>query len=165
MTIKTLQLEPLTASAFEPFGDVFALDLNRTPVSINAGNTQRFGGLADLCLSAPGLSPDLSIFRSKGWQLPLNITALERHPHTSQAFIPLDDTRFIIAVAPPGELSETDICAFLSSPGQGINYKPGTWHHYHLAFEQQGDVLVIDAQGTTPNCDEVLLSQPISLCR
>ena len=164
MTTKMLQLIPLTAPAFQPFGDVISVETSQSVELINRGHTQRFNQPTELALTQPGFVPALSIFRSEGWQLPVPITALERHPHSSQSFIPLGNTPFIIVVAPPGELVESEIRAFMSSPGQGINYRPGTWHHFHMAHQQQADFLVIDVVGEPANCDEAQLLDPITLC-
>ena len=89
--------------------------------------------------------------------------ALERHPLTSQAFIPLGQSPYLIVVAPAGPLLESRIRAFIGQPGQGVNYHPGTWHHYNVALNEAGDFLVVDADGDTPNCDEVTLHQPIEI--
>ena len=68
-----------------------------------------------------------------------------------------------MVVAPPGKLNETRIEAFLASPGQGVNYHPGTWHHYSLALEEESDFLVIDSQMKQSNCDEITLVTPRQL--
>ena len=163
MTSPFLKPEPLTHEAFLPFGDLISAE-NCTDIrSINEGHTVRFNNLANLALKATGLAPCLSIFRSRAWLLPRKVHALERHPLTSQAFIPLGQSPYLIVVAPPGPLLESHIQAFIGQPGQGINYHPGTWHHYNVALNEAADFLVVDADGDTPNCDEVTLNQPIEI--
>ena len=91
---------------------------------------------------------------------------LERHPLSSQAFYPLSGNPYLVVVAPAGKLEETEIRVFLARADQGVNYHPGTWHHYSLALNDTSDFLVIDRGSLTQesdeeNCDEVSLSQPI----
>ena len=163
--MKTMFLKPapLTSQAFAPFGDLISAETCRDIRTINEGHTVRFNNLANLALNAPGLAPCLSIFRSEAWQLPHMVRSLERHPLSSQAFIPLGQSAYLIVVAPPGPLVENEIQAFIGQPGQGINYHPGTWHHYNVALVEGADFLVVDADGDTPNCDEVALNQPIEI--
>ncbi len=67
---------------------------------------------------------------------------LERHPKGSQAFIPLQQQKFLIIVAPALDENTPDIsklCAFISNGKQSINYRAGTWHHPLLTFEAPSD--------------------------
>ena len=72
---------------------------------------------------------------------------LERHPKGSQAFIPLQQQKFLIIVAPALDENTPDIsklCAFVSDGKQSINYRAGTWHHPLLTFEAPSDFAVVD---------------------
>lgn len=163
MNTKFLKPAPLTRQTFLPFGDLISADTCQDIRSINAGHTVRFNNLAKLQLNAQGLLPCLSIFRSEAWQLPEMVRSMERHPLTSQAFMPLGNAPYLIVVARPGPLIEDQIQAFIGQSGQGVNYHPGTWHHYNVSLEGAADFLVVDADGDTPNCDEVALTQPIEI--
>ena len=95
---------------------------------------------------------------------------MERHPLSSQAFIPLSDNPYLVIVAPPGELDDSMIQVCKASAKQGVNYHPGTWHHYSLALDGVSDFLVVDRESpqATPdieegNCDEVILSQTLEI--
>ncbi|MFT4799045.1 MAG: ureidoglycolate lyase, partial [Candidatus Azotimanducaceae bacterium] len=88
---------------------------------------------------------------------------MERHPLSSQAFMPLSGHPFLVVVAAPGELDPAGITAFLASPQQGVNYHAGTWHHYCLALESTSDFLVVDRIADDENCDEVQLKEPLTL--
>lgn len=58
--------------------------------------------------------------------LPMEISMLERHPKGSQAFIPLQQQKFLIIVAPALDENTPDIsklCAFVSDGKQSINYR------------------------------------------
>lgn len=151
---RSLVPTPLTPSSFAPYGDVLEAGPWIAPQLINEGNTQRFHNLAELTLDDSGGKPGISLFRSRPLQHPLTLKTMERHPLSSQAFYPLSGRPFLVAVAPAGELNPAAISVFLASPTQGVNYHPGTWHHYSLALEQESDFLVIDRIAEDDNCDE-----------
>ena len=70
--------------------------------------------------------------------------------------MPLDPaTRFLVVVA---EAADAQPRAFLARGGQGVNYRRGTWHHPLIALDRQGDFLVIDREGPSPDCEEVDLA-------
>ncbi|MDE2449217.1 MAG: ureidoglycolate lyase [Gammaproteobacteria bacterium] len=149
-----MQASALTATAFAPFGDVIEA-AGRRPTSINAGTARRFADLAHLDLLEAGGRPILSIVQSSPRPLPLRLSVLERHPLSSQAFIPLDARPFLIVVAHDGaeELS-TRIRAFIASGNQGVNYRRNTWHHPLIALEATCRFLAVERGGTGQNCDE-----------
>ena len=148
---------PLTAEAFAPFGDVIEVNQARARV-INEGYTIRFHDLARLDVTGAEGRPTISIFRSTPRELPIVLSMMERHPKSSQAFFPLGDESYLVAVAPPGDLDPARIEVFLAGPDQGVNYHAGTWHHYSLALGRISDFLVVDRDAEDDNCDEVRLA-------
>lgn len=111
---------PLTAEAFRPFGDVF-------DAGAAAGRLERAARIENL---RPGAEPALVLARSAAAVLPLTVTRMERHPASSQAFIPLRRARAVIAVAPDDGSGAPDlgaVRAFLSGR-QGFSYGAGVWH-------------------------------------
>ena len=102
----------------------------------------------------------VSIFRSTPVTLPFTLTVMENHPLGSQAFMPLSGRPYIVVVAPQGPFDAGKIEAFRAAPGQGVNFRPGTWHHFNLALEAVSDFLVIDRDGRGDNCEEVTLERP-----
>jgi len=164
--IKTTPLDP---AAFAPFGDVIETQSAAESRIINEGNTTRFHDLAELTLGTNNGRPLLNIFRTTPLPHPLKLTMMERHPLSSQAFIPLSNNPYLVVVAPKGEMDESKICVFLATGTQGVNYHPGTWHHYSLALDGISDFLVVDrgemlsSKTEADNCDEVKLSQPIEI--
>lgn len=153
----TLQVELLTAAAFAPFGDVIAPASAKRVYPVNDGSAQRFHDLADIDTAANGGRTLVSIFRALPRQLPFEIRMLERHPLGSQAFIPLLGHPYLIAVS---ESPQHRPRVFLAEHGEGVNYRPGTWHHPLIALNATSDFLVIDRGGSGHNCDETDL--PIS---
>jgi ureidoglycolate lyase len=158
---------PLSAEAFAPFGDVIETQAATDTRIINEGNTIRFHDLANLTLTHNDGTPLINIFRTTPLAMPLRLSIMERHPLSSQAFIPLSAKPYLVVVAPAGKLDEAKIKVFLAAGTQGVNYHPGTWHHYSLALESTADFLVVDRGSALPqgdsddNCDEVVLSDPL----
>ncbi|OAZ89444.1 ureidoglycolate lyase [Halomonas sp. G11] len=158
-----LKAEPLTPEAFAPFGDVIDA---RTSASfpINAGRTQRHHDLAKVETLGDNARTLINIFVSQPVTLPLELTFLERHPQGSQAFMPLHEERFIVVVAPLGEVIKPgDVRAFVTDGRQGVNYHAGTWHAIQSVLDREGEFLVVDRGGDGNNCDEYPLSLRIHL--
>ena len=149
---KALKPEPLTAAAFAPFGEVIETG-DRQPEPINQGSTGKYADLARL-EAGPGGRLGVHIYRSAPRAGPVIIRELERHVLGSQAFVPLHDRPFPLVVAAPGSEPATgDVRVFLSNGRQGINLKPGTWHHPLLGVERAADSLVIERIAAKPDCE------------
>ena len=138
-----LVLQPLTAEAFEPFGDVIQRQ-GVVPEHINYGQTEKYADQALIVSSEGDGHSTVHLYRSQPATLPLLIKQLERHPLGSQAFMPLSGNPYVVLVAPPGELAPEDIRAFFAQTHQGVNYHKGTWHHYCLGLNISNDFLVVD---------------------
>ena len=161
--MKTLRPESLTAEAFAPFGEVISTHTAQHHFSINAGNTERYHNLARLVAGEDG-TLIASIFRGQPRALPFVIEMMERHPHGSQAFVPMQEEPYLVVVAPPGPPPEAnDLVAFLAKPGEGVNYAPGMWHHPLLALNRACEFLVIDRSGPGNNCEEVRIEPPATV--
>jgi ureidoglycolate lyase len=152
--IQEIRIQPLTAEAFAPFGEVITCNGNDF-FHINDAHTERYHALS--MTQADGGSIGISIFRNiKKTVVPCSIKMLERHPIGSQAFIPMQGQFFLVVVAPNLNAEQPDldqIHAFISNGQQGVNYRAGTWHHPLLTLEAPSDFAVIDRIGTGHNCD------------
>jgi ureidoglycolate lyase len=154
-----LRPAPLTATAFAPYGDVVET-AGRDHYPINAGMAERYSDLANIDVGAEGGRPLVSLCQAKPVRLPVPLRLMERHPLSSQAFIPLSRAPFLIVVAPAGPSPRSDdIRAFISNGRQGINYRAGTWHHPLLALDEATDFLIVDRGGPGTNCDEVPIEE------
>ncbi|MDB5931543.1 MAG: ureidoglycolate hydrolase [Polaromonas sp.] len=165
MPPRTLPIEPLTAAAFEPFGEVIEAAGAAERIAINEGFSERFHALArvDLGDAADGPAQALiNIFRSKPRQLPMYLRMLERHPLGSQSFTPLAPGTFLVVVAPGApDQPAPDLAGlrcFLAAAGQGVNYARGTWHHPLLSLHAVSDFLVVDRAGPGLNLQEFALA-------
>jgi ureidoglycolate lyase len=62
---------------------------------------------------------------------PIAIGALERHPHSTQSFLPLSSGRWLVLVAPTNADGDPDIAgarAFLAGPEDAICIGRNVWH-------------------------------------
>jgi ureidoglycolate lyase len=155
---------PLSRERFAPYGDVIAAATSgATPM--NSARFDRFDGLATIdCDPSGGTQAAIGIVRSRApTKLPFRIDMVERHPLGSQAFIPLDGTKFIVVVAIAGELVEPeDLHAFVTNGSQGVNYHRGTWHMPLIATESGSKFVVVDRAGAD-NLEERYFDRPVLL--
>jgi len=154
-----VRIEPLTAAAFGPYGDV--LEASEAPDRIiNEGLCERFHDQARLDFGPDGQA-GISVFRAEPRTLPLTLVLVERHPDGSQAFIPLSADPFLVIVAADVEGQPAEVRAFRASPGQGVNLLRNTWHGVLTPLAPPGIFAVIDRIGPTPNLEEHLLAAPL----
>ena len=156
-----VSVEPLTAEAFKPFGDVIEASTSAQHFTINQGYAERFHKLAHVDLTQDGGQPAISIFKARARPLPLQLSMLEKHPFGSQAFMPLSGHAYLVVVASGGDTPDmTTLKCFSATAQQGVNYAKGTWHHPLLALND-GDFLVVDRAGPAGevNCVEVMLDE------
>jgi ureidoglycolate lyase len=156
---RVLPVEPLTASAFAPFGQVIQTD-GAEQIMINEGTTTRFHDLANIDVGADVGAGDrragggraiLSIFRGTRRPDPIAIRMMERHPLGSQAFMPLAAHDWLVVVAPTnGDDSAPDFArlrCFRASGTVGVNYDRNVWHHPLLVLQPEHDFLITDRAG------------------
>lgn len=159
--MKALHPHPLTQEAFARYGDV--IEARGEPRLINQGHAKRYDDLAALDLAADAGRATVSIFHSTPPTYPFAIRVMERHPKSTQAFVPLSGRPFLVVVAPSGAFDAGAIEAFVAAPGQGINLHKGVWHHFNLALDAESAFLVIDRDAADENTDEVALAEPLLL--
>jgi ureidoglycolate lyase len=151
---RLLAIEPLTAAAFAPFGEV--VEAGAQSDLINQGTARQYADLASIDVAAAGGTARVSLYRAEERRWPLAIAMLERHPLGSQLFMPLSADPFVVVVAPPAAVPDREaVRAFLTSGRQGVNYRRGAWHHPLIALAAGREFLVIDRGGPGANCDEV----------
>jgi ureidoglycolate lyase len=119
----TVSLEPLTAEAFAPFGDV---------ASRRTGERRRYlPTMLNRANEAQSFSLWISGAAALG-RLPLRATTLERHPYSAQTFVPLGSARYLAVVcsaAPDGDPDLTTLRGFIAGPDQVVTYARNVWHH------------------------------------
>jgi ureidoglycolate lyase len=151
--MRTIHTEPLTRENFAPFGQVIeTADAHHYP--INAGNCERYHDLARVELGGVHARPLISLLHSRGFDLPLTLTLVERHPLGSQAFYPLSSTPFLVVVTPDESGIPGTPRAFVTAPGQGINIAMNTWHGVLTPLGPEADFLCVDRGGDGNNLEE-----------
>lgn len=157
-----IRTEPLTAEAFAPFGEVLQV-AGEPSMIINQGNCGRWHDLADLDMG--GGRAGLSLFRAKPRALPYTLEMLERHPLGAQAFVPMTADPFLVIVAPDAGGRPGAPRAFVTAPGQGVNYRRGTWHGVLTPLTGPGLFAVVDRIGDGDNLQEHWLETPLTIAR
>lgn len=148
-----INIKPLSADAFAPFGQV--IDLSKAEnYPINNGMCTRFNDLATVELGGENARPLVNIFRGKPYDLPLHLKMVERHPLGSQAFIPMAKRPFLVIVAEDQDGTPQKPLAFLTKPGQGINIGQNIWHGVLTTLGEQSDFVVVDRGGDGKNLEE-----------
>lgn len=149
---QSINTQPLTAEAFAEFGDI--LDASGDPDEmINHGLCGRYHDRARLDFGNQGRA-GVSILKSEVRTFPIKIDMVERHPDGSQAFIPMSQNPFLVVVASDHDGTPGAPLAFLTAPGQAINFHRNVWHGVLTPLVQPGLFAVIDRIGNTPNLEE-----------
>ena len=148
--IKTSQL---TAEAFAPFGDV--IQVSGTPdFIINQGQCGRYHDLAEIQIEGQDGKAAISLFNSEARSLPYTLDMMERHPLGSQAFLPMSMDPFLVIVAADNDGAPGEPVAFITEPGQGVNYHANTWHGVLTPLSSPGLFAVVDRVGAGDNLEE-----------
>lgn len=159
---RVVTARPLTRAAFAPYGDVLDTDwTNHYP--INAGRCERFHELARIDAIGEDARAILSIFCGTPYDMPLTLTLVERHPLGSQAFMPLDGRPFLVVVCPDEDGRPGRPEAFLTAPGQGVNYHRNVWHGVLTPLGQSQTFIVADRGGSGNNLEEFTLDEPFTI--
>lgn len=165
--MSTLVAQPLTTAAFSPFGHVVSASAlaQSAGKAANQGTAVRFDFCAPVTSTRPRARANLAVFRSTQKTLPFSVRLFERHPCSTQAFLPLVCARFLVVVAPAdagGGPAVDGAVAFVCGPGEGVSYGVGVWHHPIIALDADADfAMLAHEDGTALDCVEHPLSAPI----
>nr|WP_246503970.1 ureidoglycolate lyase [Plastoroseomonas arctica] len=130
-----MTLEPLTAEAFAPWGDVVDAPAPGERPQLEASLAAIDGATA----------PVLAFNNVAPHALPFEATQMERHNRSSQCFIPLDVSRYVLMVALDvgGKPDMTRLRAFVARGDQAVNYHLGAWHHPMRVLDRPGRFAVL----------------------
>jgi len=151
---------PLTADAYAPFGAVVMASPRGEPGRpVNQGTARRWDNLASLENQRPGTAAlNISVFRCEPRAPgPVPVAILEKHPASTQVFLPMTARRYLVIVALGGDRPDlATLSAFIASGAQGISYSPGVWHHPMIALDSQVDfACLVWEDGSEDDCAEV----------
>lgn len=157
---KTITAQPINTDAFAPFGDV--IDTSGAPDKIiNQGMCGRYHDRAVLEMNEGRAG--VSLFNAEPRSLPLSLEMMERHPDGAQTFIPMSEHGFLVVVAPDDGGAPGRPCAFLTAPGQAINFHRGTWHGVLTPLAAPGLFAVVDRIGPGANLQEHWFEMPYTI--
>jgi ureidoglycolate lyase len=148
----TLSAARPTLQSFAPFGAL--LERPTTDATLRRDDITYWhntGNLADLECS--GVTGFLTAHRRD-----TQLSILERHNHTCEAFIPISGSSLFV-VAPPGQLQLDAVRAFLLEPGSAVLLHRGTWHWAPFPLTQSADFLLA-LRAETPTEDIETLEIP-----
>ena len=152
--------QPMSIEAFALFGDV--IDCAGDPDKIiNQGKCGRYHDRAVMDFTDGHAG--ISLFRAEPRSFPYTLEMLERHPEGSQAFVPMSEHGFLVIVAPDVGGKPGTPLAFLTEPGQAINFHRGIWHGVLTPLHAPGLFAVVDRIGGGVNLEEVWLDQPVTI--
>jgi ureidoglycolate lyase len=156
---RTLTATPLTREAFAPFGDVIETE-GAQHYPINDGKCERFHDLARVEATGDNARVLVNLFRGAPYAFPLRLEMVERHPLGSQAFYPLSPRPFLVVVCPNEAGKPGTPRAFLTAPGQGVNYHRNVWHGVLTPIGAPQDFIVVDRGGDGVNLEEFFFESP-----
>lgn len=153
-----LAARPLTPEAFARYGEVLRVpDTIGTRTAFDTGlRTLRPEVPASLSLILP--APSLA--------RPVQVGIIERHRWTSQSFLPLAPTRWLVVVAPDATGGGPDLAAaeaFLPEPGQGITLHPGAWHAPLTVLDTPAPFAILMWRDYGPDDEEVMEITPFEV--
>ena len=159
---RIITARPLTRENFAEFGDVIDTggDLH---YPINGGKAERYHDLATAEAIGPNARVLISIFKGTPYEFPLTLTMVERHPFGSQAFVPLSPRPFLVVVCHDGDEGPGMPHAFVTQPGQGVNYPRNCWHGVLTPIGEPQDFLVVDRGGDGVNLEEHFFDAPYEI--
>jgi ureidoglycolate lyase len=155
---KRITAKALTAEAFARFGDVTSLlGTERRTYLSRAFESDHTGKGPEMWI---GLPPVVK-------PLPLTIERLERHPHATQTFVPIDAGRYLVVVAEPAADGTPDVAtlqAFIAEPTQAVTYGVNVWHHGLTVIDRQTRFVTLMADYRTGDDDVfVTLSEQVDV--
>ena len=147
-----LNVKQINKENFLKFGQLISTK-NIKGENINTDTTKSFYDLVNVQILGNDHQCRVNIFKGKKRQFPLHINMLENHPFSSQAFIPLQKTTFIVVVAPISKIPDLNsIEAFKIPIEEGINFLPKVWH-FPLITTEDSNFLTIDKKDYKNNLE------------
>ena len=150
--------QPVSAEAFAPFGALIAPP--ETPGRRYLDET--------LASARPGAWASLSVARIAPLAgLPRAAVEMERHAFSSQSFLPLEASRYLVLVAPHAPGGGPDgprAQAFIVDGRIGITYHADVWHHPMAVLDAPATFAILMWRDGGPGDEEfAALAAPIQV--
>jgi ureidoglycolate lyase len=160
---------PIDPERYAAYGAVVAARAMASARSANHGTALAWDALATLVnLRGDSARATASLFRCRAFtESALEVRLLERHPGSTQMFVPMRASRFLVVVALGGDAPDlSTLAAFVVEGPQAITYAPGVWHHPMVALDAETDfVNLLFSDGTAGDCDERAFAEPVAEIR
>lgn len=151
----SVDAEPLTPEAFAPYGGVHSGNHNVQTLALSAANygtavkMHKVAPIVNNYADCPSGTPALAnwnlfrclypqrLFTASGLTLRYTAKVLERHPYSTQTFVPMgqpqDTPLYVVIVAESDDSPEKLpvpllVRAFVCSGNQAVTYGAGVWH-------------------------------------
>jgi ureidoglycolate lyase len=155
---------PLTPEAYAPYGKVLMASPRGEPGEIaNLGTALRFDDVVEVeNTRGANAALKVKVFRSRPVALERRpLALLEKHPCSTQLFIPMNASRYIALVARGGDRPDlSTLAAFVVTGPRGISYGPGVWHHPMLTLDSETDFVVFVHEDGSPVDCVVVVAEP-----
>ena len=129
--------EPLNAEAFRPFGQVLE--------GLAEPGRKYFNEILENARVKAGVDLSIATLSPPG-KLPMRAQTLERHPYSSQTFIPIRAGRYLVIVAPDkpdGNPDLDQVRCFLANDKQCVTYRRGLWHHGMTVLDETAEMAIL----------------------
>ena len=143
--MRRITIEPVDADRFAPFGSLLEAPLPgpRQDHAARLENTR------------PDAAANLALIRSEPFRSAMPLRRLERHPHSTQAFLPLSIAGYVVVVAPDagGRPDEAAMRAFRVPGTTGIVYRRAAWHAHMMTLDAPGIfAMLVHEDGSAQDC-------------
>ncbi len=158
--MRALRLEAITPEAFSAYGDLLIAPPPGAPRVEFEKELVNLRSMAKARLSLATIDPV---------RLPLRVVQMERHAFSSQAFVPLNGSAYLVLVATNNCNDQPDLStlrAFRVPIHTGINYRERVWHHPMIAIDAVASFAVwMFTDGTSDDEQFVPLPEPVTISR
>ncbi len=156
----TITITEITHHAFAHYGEI--IDTSGAPDKIiNQGLCGRYHDKVTLDFTSGRTG--VSLFKSEPRSLPLTLQMVERHPAGLQLFIPMSADGFLVIVARDLGGTPDHPMAFMTRPGQAINFHRNAWHGVLTPLTEPGLFAVVDRIGAGTNLEEHWFDTPYTV--
>jgi ureidoglycolate lyase len=142
-----IKSKPITQHAFRPFGSLL-----KSPKS---GGRENFA--AELVNKRLSAKTNLALVRSNPAPNKFAVDQLERHPFSTQTFLPLDVGRYLVVVCESDASGNPDlgtVQAFECEGTQGVSYAVGVWHLGMQTLDAPGVfAMLVHEDQTSADCE------------
>lgn len=156
--LTVLEAVPISREAFAPYGLLIACPGRGEPRGVNEGTAERWDDQAPCDNTRPGAKLNVATFQARPRPLPFDVVTVEKHPFSTQIFLPLHASRYVVIVADGAGSAPEDLHAFVVAGDVGIAYAPNVWHHTLLVLDSPASfACFVWEDGSADDCHVIAL--------